>query len=216
MEKVVLEANSRKTGSKSENKTKRKSGRIPGIFYMKGTNPISIDVSEKVIKPLIFTGETHLVGLKVDNNQELDCIIKDVQFDPVTDRVVHFDLLGLTSGETFELEVPIVFKGSAVGVKDGGVLQQHLHKLDIECLPKDIPQHLEVDVTELEIGDSIHISDLNFDKVTILNSKTTVVVSVNHPKVEKEPAPEEVVEEPTEPELIGKSKEEVEEEKEEE
>ena len=118
MEKVVLEANSRKTGSKSENKTKRKNGRIPGVFYIKGTDPISIDVSEKAIKPLIFTGETHLVGLKVDNNQELDCIIKDVQFDPVTDRVVHFDLLGLTSGETFELEVPIVFKGSAVGVKD--------------------------------------------------------------------------------------------------
>ena len=216
MEKVVLEANSRKTGSKSENKTKRKNGRIPGVFYMKGTDPISIDVSEKAIKPLIFTGETHLVGLKVDNNQELDCIIKDVQFDPVTDRVVHFDLLGLTSGETFELEVPIVFKGSAVGVKDGGVLQQHLHKLEIECLPKDIPQHLEVDVTELKIGDSIHISDLSFDKVTILNPKTTVVVSVNHPKVEKEPTPEEVVEEPTEPELIGKGKEEVEEEKEEE
>lgn len=216
MEKVVLEANSRKTGSKSENKTKRKNGRIPGVFYIKGTDPISIDVSEKAIKPLIFTGETHLVGLKVDNNQELDCIIKDVQFDPVTDRVVHFDLLGLTSGETFELEVPIVFKGSAVGVKDGGVLQQHLHKLEIECLPKDIPQHLEVDVTELKIGDSIHISDLSFDKVTILNPKTTVVVSVNHPKVEKEPTPEEVVEEPTEPELIGKGKEEVEEEKEEE
>lgn len=216
MEKVVLEANSRKTGSKSENRKQRKNGRIPGVFYMKGTNPISIDVSEKAIKPLIFTGETHLVGLKVDNNQELDCIIKDVQFDPVTDQVVHFDLLGLTSGETFELEVPIVFKGSAVGVKDGGVLQQHLHKLEIECLPKDIPQHLEVDVTELKIGDSIHISDLSFDKVTILNSKTTVVVSVNHPKIEKEPAPEEVVEEPAEPELIGKGKEEVEEEKEEE
>jgi large subunit ribosomal protein L25 len=209
MEKVVLEANSRKTGSKSENKKQRKNGRIPGVFYMRGTDPISIDVSEKAIKPLVFTGETHLVGLKVDNNQELDCIIKDVQFDPVTDHIVHFDLLGLTTGETFTLEVPIVFKGSAVGVKDGGVLQQHLHKLEIECLPKDIPQHLEVDVTNLKIGDSVHISDLNFDKVTILNSKTTVVVSVNHPKIEKEPAPEEeAVEEPTEPELIGKGKEE--------
>ena len=215
MEKVVLEANSRKTGSKSENKNRRKNGRIPGVFYMRGTNPVSIDVSEKAIKPLVFTGETHLVGLKVDNNQELDCIIKDVQFDPVSDRIVHFDLLGLTSGETFELEVPLVFKGSAVGVKDGGILQQHLHKLDIECLPQDIPQHLEIDVTDLKIGDSIHISDLNFDKVTILNSKTTVVVSVNHPKIEKEPTPEEAVAEPTEPELIGKGKDE-EEEKEEE
>jgi large subunit ribosomal protein L25 len=214
MEKVVLEANTRKIGSKSEIKTQRKNGRIPGVFYMRGTNPISFDVSEKAIKPLVFTAETHLVGLKVDNNQELDCIIKDVQFDPVTERIVHFDLLGLTLGETFELEVPLVFKGSAAGIKDGGILQQHLHKLEIECLPQDIPQHLEVDVTDLKIGDSIHVSDLNFDKVTILNQKTTVVVSVNHPKVEKEPTPEEAVAEPTEPEVIGKGKEEEEKEEE--
>lgn len=206
MEKVVLEANTRKIGLKSEIKNQRKNGRTPGVFYMRGTNPISIDVSEKAIKPLVFTGETHLIGLKIDDKQELDCIIKDIQFDPVTERIVHFDLLGLISGETFALEVPLVFRGSPVGVKDGGILQQHLHKLEIECLPKDIPQHLEIDVTDLKIGDSIHISDLNFDNVTILNQKTTVVVSVNHPKVEKEPTPEEVVAEPAEPEVIGKGK----------
>ena len=206
MEKVVLEANTRKIGSKSETKNQRKNGRIPGVFYLKGKKPISIDVSDRAIKPLVFTGETHLIGLKVDNNQEFDCIIKDVQFDPVTDQIVHFDLLGLVSGETFAIEVPLVFNGSAVGVKDGGILQQHLHKLEIECLPKDIPQHLEIDVTDLKIGDSIHISDLNFDNLTILNQKTTVVVSVNHPKIEKEPTPEEAVVEPAEPEVIGKGK----------
>ena len=206
MEKVVLEASTRKIGSKSEIKNQRKNGRIPGVFYLKGKKPISIDVSDRAIKPLVFTGETHLIGLKVDNNQEFDCIIKDVQFDPVTDQIVHFDLLGLVSGETFAIEVPLVFNGSAVGVKDGGILQQHLHKLEIECLPKDIPQHLEIDVTELKIGDSIHISDLNFENLTILNQKTTVVVSVNHPKIEKEPTPEEAVVEPTEPEVIGKGK----------
>ena len=206
MEKVVLEASTRKIGSKSEIKNQRKNGRIPGVFYLKGNKPISIDVSDKAIKPLVFTGETHLIELKVDNNQEFDCIIKDVQFDPVTDQIVHFDLLGLVSGETFAIEVPLVFNGSAVGVKDGGILQQHLHKLEIECLPKDIPQHLEIDVTELKIGDSIHISDLNFENLTILNQKTTVVVSVNHPKIEKEPTPEEAVVEPAEPEVIGKGK----------
>lgn len=209
MEKVVLEANTRKIGSKSEKKTQRKNGKIPGVFYSKSNKPISIYVSEKAIKPLVFTGERHLIGLKVDGDQEFDCIIKDIQFDPVTDRIVHFDLLGLITGETFELEVPLVLKGSAVGVKDGGILQQHLHKLEIECLPRNIPQHLEIDVTDLKIGDSIHISDLNFEDVTILNQKTTVVVSVNHPKIEKEPTPEEVAEEePAEPEVIGKGKEE--------
>jgi large subunit ribosomal protein L25 len=205
MEKIVLEASERKLGKKSDRKNQRKNGRIPGVFYSKNIKPVSIDVAENTIKPLVFTGETHLIGLKV-NNEQYDCIIKDVQFDPVTDRIVHFDLLGLTSGEKFALEVPLISKGSAIGIKDGGVLQQHLYKIEIECLPSDIPQHLEVDVTNLKIGDSIHISDLKFENIEILNQPTTVVISVNHPKVEKEPTPEETVEAPAEPEVIGKGK----------
>jgi len=205
MEKIILEANERKTGSKSIKKIQRKSGRIPGVFYSKNNKSISLDVSERIIKPLVFTAETHLIGLKIDD-KEFDCIIKDVQFDPVTDRIVHFDLLGLTSGEKFALEVPLIVKGSAVGVKDGGVLQHHLHKIEIECLPTDIPRHLEVDVTDLKLGDSIHVSDLSFEKITILSQPTSVVASVNHPKVEKEPTPEEAVAAPAEPEVIGKGK----------
>jgi len=205
MEKLILEANERKTGSKSGRKSLRKSGRVPGVFYSKNNNPIPIDVSEQEINPLVFTGETHLIGLKVAS-KEFDCIIKDVQFDPVSDRILHFDLLGLKSGEKFDIEVPIVIKGSAVGVKDGGILQHHLHKIEIECLPSNIPQHLEVDVTNLKIGDSIHVSDLKFEDITILTQASTVVVAVNHPKIEKEPTPEEAAEAPTEPEVIGKGK----------
>jgi len=207
MEKVVLEASERKSGKKSSRKTQRKNGRIPGVFYARNIKPVSIDVAENAIKPLVFTGEAHLIGLKV-NNEQYDCIIKDVQFDPVTDRIVHFDLLGLTSGEKFTLEVPLIAKGSAIGVKDGGILQQHLYKLEIECLPSDIPQHLEIEVTNLKIGDSIHVSDLKFENIEILNQPTTVVVSVNHPKIEKEPTPEEAAVAPAEPEVIGKGKEE--------
>ena len=215
MEKVVLEASERKSVKKSFRKTQRKNGRIPGVFYSMSIKPVSIDVAENAIKSLVFTSETHLIGLKV-NNEEFDCIIKDVQFDPVTDRIVHFDLLGLTSGEKFTLEVPLIAKGSAIGVKDGGVLQQHLYKLEIECLPANIPLHLEIGVTNLKIGDSIHVSDLKFENIEILNQPTTVVVSVNHPKIEKEPTPEEVAEVPAEPEVIGKGKGEEEEEAEEE
>lgn len=208
MEKIVLEASERKTGgTKSSKKVLRKSGRIPGVFYARNINPVPIDVAENAIKPLVFTAETNLINLKI-NKDEFDCIVKDVQFDPVTDRIVHFDLLGLTSGEKFTLEVPLLAIGSSVGVKDGGLLQQHLHKLDIECMPADIPQHLEVDVTNLKIGDSIHVSDLQFENIEILNQPTAVVLSVNHPKVEKEPAAEEAAEGPAEPEVISKGKEE--------
>ena len=205
MEKVILNANSRKNFSKSSRKSLRRDGRVPGVFYLRHNEPIAIDVTEKSIKPLVFTAETHLIGLQVDG-VEHDCVIKDVQFDPVTEKVVHFDLLGLVKGEKFQLEVPVLFVGSPIGVKEGGLLQQNVHKLEIECLPKDIPQHLDVDISNLKLGESIHAGDLSFENVTILNSDDTVVVSVVHPKVEKEPVVSETEEESAEPEVISKGK----------
>ncbi len=207
MEKVVLKANVRNSISKASRSSLRRNGRVPGIFYSKHEKPISIDVTEKSIKPLVFTSETHLISLELDGKQEHDCVIKDIQFDPVSDRVVHFDLLGLTVGEKFQLEVPIQYHGSPAGVKEGGVLQQFMHKLEIECLPKDIPQHLDINIQDLKLGDAIHVKDLNFENITILNLEDSVVVAVTHPKVEKESTPEELAAQAeAQPEVIGKEK----------
>ena len=207
MEKVTLEANERKSISKSSRSDLRKNGRVPGIYYSKHSNPIPIDVLERTINPLVFTSKTHLISLKLEGHEELECIIRDVQFDPGTDRVIHIDLLGLTKGEKLQLEIPVQLKGTAVGIKEGGVLQHFLHKLDIECLPKDIPEHIEVDISALQIGDSIHIRDISMPDIEILNSEDSMIVMVSHQKVkEEEPATEEVVEEAAEPEVIGKGK----------
>ncbi len=213
MENVVLKANVRKDFSKSVRNTARKNGNVPGVFYSKSVQPLAIEVQEQSLKPLVYTSQTHLISLQVEGQEDNECIIKDVQFDPLTDKIVHFDLYGLTKGEMIELEVPVQFIGSAIGVKEGGIVQQLLHKLDIECLPKDIPQHLEVNITELKLGDAIHVKDLNFENITILNSEDTVIVAVTHPKVEKEPVAgeEEGEEETAEPEVIGKGKSEEEE-----
>lgn len=210
MEKVVLKANVRKTGTKSDKNQLRKNGVVPGVYYSKHDQTVSISIPENSINPLVFTAETHLISLQLDAGQEHDCIIKDVQFDPVTDKVVHFDLQGLTSGETFQLEVPVQLIGNPVGIKEGGVLHQFLHKLEVECLPKDIPQHIEINVQELAIGDSIHVKDIKFENIEILNDEEAVIVSVAHPKVEAEPvaAEEEAIEgeESAEPEVITKGK----------
>lgn len=209
MEKIVLKANMRNSISKSSRSSIRKSGRVPGVFYSKHESPIAIDVTEKSIKPLVFTAETHLISLEIDGKDNHECVIKDVQFDPVTDRVVHFDLLGLTVGEKFQLEVPIQYHGNPIGVKEGGVLQQFLHKLEIECLPKDIPQRLDINIQDLKLGDAIHVKDLNFENITILNLESSVIVAVTHPKVEKEATPEELAAQAeAQPEVIGKDKEE--------
>ena len=213
MEKVILEANERKEINRQNTKSLRRQKRVPGIFYLKQSKPIAIDVSNQAIKPLVFTSQTHLISLKLDGHEDQECVLKDVQFDPVSDEVIHFDLIGITRGEKIEIEVPVQLIGSAIGVKEGGLLQHNLHKLEVECLPKDIPERLEVNISELKIGDTIHVKDLNFENVDILNLEGSIVVSVVHPKVEKEPVAveegaeiEAEAEEMKEPEVIGKGK----------
>jgi large subunit ribosomal protein L25 len=219
MEKVSLKAAERNDTAKPARKKIRNQGRVPGIFYSRHTSPINIDVIEKELHPLVFTSKTHLISLNIEGHEEQDCIIKDVQFDPVSDRVLHFDLLGLTKGEKIQLEVPVQLKGTALGIKEGGVLQHVLHKLEVECLPKNIPEHIELDISSLEVGDSIHVEDINIENLEILNSKDSLIVSVTHAKIKEEPvlAAEEIgeAEEGTEPEVIGKGKADESEEKEE-
>ncbi len=168
MEKSILEAEIRETGSKHASKLVRNNGKVPGVYYSKHDSPIHLAVPEKSINPLVYTSETHLVSLQIAG-KEFDCVIKDIQFDPVTDRVVHFDLIGLTSGETFQLEVPVQLHGTAVGIKEGGIVQHLIHKLEIECLPRDIPQRIDIDITELKIGDSVHVKDIILENVTFLD-----------------------------------------------
>ena len=214
MESVILVANLRETINKAARNKIRKEGRVPGVYYSKYDNPIAFDVDEKDIGSLVFTSSRNIISLKVTGKEEHECFLKNVQFDPITDKVVHFDLLGLKRGEKFQLNIPFSFVGSSVGVKEGGILQIGLHKLFVECLPKDVPQSLEVNIENLNIGDTIHVKDLNFENLTILTPADSVVVSVTHPKVEAEPVDEELEEEMAEPEVIGKSDEEREEEQE--
>ncbi len=216
MKTVTLEANKRKDTNKATRKRLRREGRVPGVFYSKRLDTIPVDVLEKKIRPLVFTAKTNLISLKIEGQEELECIIKDIQFDPVTDEILHFDLLGLTRGEMIQLEVPIQLLGSSIGVREGGLLQQILHKVEVECLPKHIPEHIPIDISELAIGDSVLISDLTVENLTLLNPADALVVAVGHQKVVEEEVEvtEELVEgeEPAEPEVIGKGKPEEEEE----
>jgi large subunit ribosomal protein L25 len=205
MEKVVLEAKKRTKIDKASRSALRKEGKVPAIFYSKHHEPLPLAISEREIHPLVFTSKTSLISLNVEGQDEQDCIIKDVQFDPVTEKIVHVDLLGLKKGEKIQIEVPVQLIGNPIGIKEGGILQHNLHKVEIECLPTDIPEHLEIDVTNLKLGNSIHVSDLKFDNIEILNAPDAMIASVTHPKVEKEAVPAEG-EEVKEPEVIAKGK----------
>ena len=133
-----------------------------------------------------------MINITLDNDEPILGIIKDVQFDPVSDRIIHIDFQGVTLGQKLEIQIPLSFTGSSIGVKEGGVLQASLHKLDVECLPRHIPENLEIDVTSLNVGDSIHVKDLSFENVSILNDDDIMVGSVVAPRVHEE---EEIAEE---------------------
>ena len=208
MEKTKLKAAERKDFTKSRTKKIRREGLIPGVFYSKNNKPIHIDVVDRAINPLVFTAKTHLISLELEGHEEYECIIKDIQFDPVTDKVIHFDLLGLTKGEKIKLEIPVQLVGSPIGVKEGGVIQHVMHKIEVECLPRNIPEHISVDISGLNLNDSIHIRDLKYEDIEFIDSPESMIVQVTHAKIKEEAAPvaEAVVEETAEPEVISKGK----------
>ncbi len=181
MTEIILNAEVRKTGKSASNQLRR-SGRIPGIYYAPGDEPLPIAVKESELKNLIYTTETHIIRLKLGDGKEFQCILKDVEFDPVTDKPIHFDLYGLKAGATVTLEVPIVLVGKAPGVEKGGIIEHLLHTVEVECPSNAIPEHIEVDISNLDIGDSIHVKDLNIPNVKILENELAVIVAVVPPR----------------------------------
>ncbi len=204
MAELTLIANERKTIRKSDNKKLRREGRIPGVLYGRGIEPVSFDVAENSLRPVVFTSEAHLVNLKIGDKEPVTCVLKDIQFDPITDKVVHFDLLSVLQDQEIEVEVPVLLIGNSIGVKNGGVIDQIIHKLSIKCLAKELPEHLEVNIEDLNVGNSIHVSDVSFKNVEILNSPEAVIVAIVGKKAEVEPVEGET--EPTQPEVIAKGK----------
>ncbi len=205
MAEIKLAAKKRDFKTKSELKQSRKNGYIPGVYYSKGKEPVNILIKAGDINPFIYTKENHMALLSIDGGEEIRCIVKDVQFDPVTDKVIHFDLYGVTVGEEMEVEVPLHFVGDAIGVKKGGQLQHTMHKVTISCLPKNMPESLEIDISGLDINDTITVADLNFEGIKILMPEETMLVTCVGAQAEEDEDAA-TAEEPTEPEVIGKGK----------
>jgi len=209
MSEISIKAKKRIISTKGTVNKLRKNGEVPGIFYAKGIEPIPISVAELSLNPLVYTSETHIVNLDIENDESKKSILKNIQFDPVTDKIVHFDLLGISLDQQIEIEVPVSIEGQAKGIKEGGIIQQSIHKLSISCLPGDIPEHITINVSNLGVGDAIHVKDLAIDRVKFLHNDDVIVVSVVMPRAQVETTPSAVEgtgEEKMEPEVISKGK----------
>jgi large subunit ribosomal protein L25 len=202
MSEVTLEAQRREAG-RSNARSLRRQSRVPGIFYFHGEEPIPISVHELALRPLIYTTESHLVRMRLDDGSEKTCVLKDMSFDPITDRPTHFDLQGVAANETIRVEIPIVLVGQSVGQRNsGGIIEFSLHKLEVECFPHDIPDHIEVDITDLDINQGIHVSDLlKVSNFTIVTSPDLGIVSITPPRTGADDTAT-----ITEPEVITKGK----------
>jgi large subunit ribosomal protein L25 len=208
MSELSLQANKRALSTKGAVNQLRRDGNVPGIFYAKGVDPIAISISERTLHPLVYTSETHIINLKIDDSEERKSILKNVQFDPVSDKVVHFDLQGISADQEIEIEVPVVLEGQSIGVREGGIIQHTMHRLQIACLPGDIPEHISINITDLGIGKSVHVRDLKIENVKFLHPGEQTIVSIVMPRAVVEPTPTEAVpgEEKLEPEVISKGK----------
>ncbi|MEP7234590.1 MAG: 50S ribosomal protein L25 [Ignavibacteriota bacterium] len=189
MADIILKAESRSSLGGSTAKELRRNGRVPGVLYGHGEASIPFHVKALDLRPLIYTQETHIVNLNLDGKQTKS-ILREVQFDPLTDHVRHIDLIILHAGEKVKLDVPVSLSGTAAGAKDGGIIDFVRHKLTINVLPDQIPQHIEVDITGLTIGHGIHIKDLPVKEgYTILGDENAVIVACVAPKVVEDPVP---------------------------
>jgi len=160
----------------------RSSGRFPAVRYGKQCGVTQYAVNRTEFDKLLQDGgASGLVALDVDGagqNDELLSIVKDIQRDPVSSKVIHVDFYGVRYGEAIQVEVPLVFEGKAIGVVEGGLLQPVRRVLQVKCLPKAIPDNIVVDVTELAIGDAIHISDLEVEGLEFDTTVDFTIVTV--------------------------------------
>ncbi|MFC1564633.1 50S ribosomal protein L25 [candidate division KSB1 bacterium] len=194
MSETVLNVEIRKNTGKSFVKILRRESKIPGVFYFQGKETLPLTFDEIALKHVIAS-KPALIMLNFDDGTQKEAVIREIQRNPVTDKVVHVDMMGIKRGQKLKVTVPVVLIGESVGLKTGGIVEHLVKEVDIECLPKDMPDKLEVDVTEMEIGDSIHIGDLEFENIEILSNATTTLASVILPKVVVEPVAEEELEE---------------------
>ena len=181
MEAVAFSGQIRTELGKKSTKAVRKEGRIPAILYNKDEN-IHFTTTHKEVKKMIFTPKFKIAELSLDGKTHR-CFIKDIQWHPVTDEIVHIDFLSLIDGHPVKLDIPVRFEGIAVGVRNGGKLQQNLRRIKIKTTPEKMVDELSLDVSALELGQAVRVRDIQqVEGVEIMTSSSTPVAFIEVPR----------------------------------
>lgn len=207
---VSLKANERTLGKKGGARRTRRDGLVPAILYGPGEDPLPLSLNAKEIEVLFRHSGGSSIILDLDihggaKGKKSKALVKEVQRDPVSGEVLHMDLQMVSAKRKITVEVPVYTVGEPLGVKEGGVMEVVMRELHVQCLPANIPDKYEIDVSQMGIGDSVHIRDITMPDAEILNDPDNVIMTIVPPTVYEEPK-EEVPEE-GEPELVGEEKE---------
>ena len=197
-EQIKLSATSRTEKGKGVAKRLRSEGKLPAVVYGHKTDPIALTIDSKQLLKLIVEGKSEhkLFGLSIEGNGkpiEKIVMIKELQIHPLKRNFLHVDFFEVAMDEEITLSLVIKLVGEAPGVEMGGMLQQVRREIEIKCLPSQIPDTVEIDVSALNIGDSVHLNDIQLPEgIKVLDDADLTIATVLAPVVEKEVAPEEV------------------------
>jgi large subunit ribosomal protein L25 len=193
MKTYEIRGSARKETGKKESRNLRKQELVPCVLYG-GEKNIHFSVPEKAFRNLIYTPNIFLVQLNIDG-ETYNAVMKDIQFHPVTDSVLHVDFAQVIPGKKVTVDLPVHLTGNSAGILAGGKLRQRRRSLKVRGLVEDMPEHLEVDMTDLEIGDFLKVGDLEYDNLEILDPHRAMVVGVVSSRLVAKGLREAVVEE---------------------
>src|SRR5581483_10933986 len=211
MAEVTLEVTRREKSGKEIAKKLRAAGKVQAVVYGGHKESVAIEVDRKAVSELIQKSEHGVRSIfllkMTGTDQQRHAMIKDITIDPVSRRMTHIDFVRVAMDEKVRVTIPVHVTGTALGVKEGGLLDWQVRELHVECLPNAIPDSIDVDVTPLGGHAYYRISDLKLPEgVKVLDDQERVVVGVTHAKAEAEPAAEAAAATPAEPEVIKKGK----------
>jgi large subunit ribosomal protein L25 len=213
---ATLEAVARETFGKNEARRTRREGKVPAVLYGEGKDATAIAVEPKALLKILHSesGANTLIALKVAGGASTRVLVKDYQLDPITHHLLHADFYKIAMDKVLRLTVPITLKGEAPGVKQqAGVLEFIRREIEIECLPADIPEHIDIDISGLMLHQGVRVREISVNpKLKFLSDPDAMLVHVVMPKAEAEPAAADATAAaaatatPAEPEVIKKGK----------
>ena len=176
MKSITIQGTKRESVGKKSTKALRDADLVPCVVYG-GTEPLNFSTQEKSFKNLVYTPEAHTVSIEVDG-QTIPAVLQDIQFHPITDKILHVDFYQLADDKPVIMEVPVRITGRAKGVVAGGVLRQSFRKLKLKAIPANLPDEIVVDVTPLKIGNKLYVGDIKTTGFSFMHPDNAVVAAV--------------------------------------